>query len=756
VNATPTLASSAPSTEAYRDLTLDRLPPIRDVRALANALGPDLRIADVYDEGGALAYDALVAADTSELAQILGRTRGLGGDVLDLGCGSGRLSLPFLARGHRVTAVDRSAAMLERLEARQATLPSRLGDRLQPVEADMSCLPPLGGTYAVIVLGTTTVTLLDARARARTFENVRRLLAPGGRFLVSTLWFPEPITGSRDTVNVLTVPTEDGGTLLVTLFEQVDLIRQVRHVALLVHGTVSQPLRPALYTSRPSLLADHLLRAELEDAGLRVVESDTIASEPDGRRVVLLCCENPPLSPPVTPTQPLELPAPVAAPASPVSERRVPVWEFLTSPSQFGQPDRTAIAASGVHVTMADGRTLLCGTSGLWNVSFGYGRPEVRRAIASALDDASYLTLFRYGHRPATRAARSLLDAAGSARFGRVVFSTSGSAANDLVMKMARQWAQLRGERSRRVVVGLKGSYHGLTYGSHGLSGDNLGQEIYGIDQRLIRHVAPEAIDELAALCRREGERICALVLEPVLGNGCQELSGSYIDGIGRLADEYGFLVVADEVATGYHRVGPFAASASWSRPPDLLVLSKGLTNGTCAAACVLASHAVCEEFDRRDAILIHGETQAGTPVTAAAISTVLELASASAGAGDPQRIAQRLDHRLQQLAADASGQLALSGRGCFRGVTVADTGGRPLDGAGVTRLVDAVRRSGAIVHPGPHGVQLVPALIYTDEQVDLLVAALAAGLDRIWDGNRSTLGSAMAGPSPLPADPLR
>jgi adenosylmethionine-8-amino-7-oxononanoate aminotransferase len=60
---------------------------------------------------------------------------------------------------------------------------------------------------------------------------------------------------------------------------------------------------------------------------------------------------------------------------------------------------------------MADGRTVLCGTSGLWNVNFGYGRPEVRRAVSAALDDASYLTLFRYGHTSATRAAEALIDA---------------------------------------------------------------------------------------------------------------------------------------------------------------------------------------------------------------------------------------------------------------------------------------------------------------------------------------------------------
>ncbi|MDQ6785159.1 MAG: aminotransferase class III-fold pyridoxal phosphate-dependent enzyme [Actinomycetota bacterium] len=738
------LLASRPAVEGALDPIVDRLPPRSAARSLAVALGPGLQTGDVYAEGGALAYEALVAGDESELPQMLDQTRNRRGNVLDLGCGSGRLSLPFLARGHRVSAVDSSGAMLARLSAKRSTLPSRLRDRLELIEADMSRLPPTDRRYGAILLGTTTVTLLDGEERARTFETVRRLLAPGGRFLISTLWFPEQAIALAESVNVVALGLADRRTLLVTVFEQVDLTQQARHVTLLVHGALDEPLRPALYTSRPSLLPEHVLRAELEHAGLRVVCGAAVPCPQDGRQVVLLCCEaadDRVVSGEGSGTTKGD----TAVPGGP-KQLGPPVWEFLTRPSQFGQLDRSAVRASGVHLTMADGRTLLCGTSGLWNVNFGYGRPEVRRAVATALDEASYLTLFRYGHLPATRAARGLLDAAGPVHFGRVVFATSGGAANDLVMKLCRQWAQLRGDRSRRLVVGLRGSYHGLTYGSHGLSGEDLGQDVYGVDQRLIRHVAPEAIDELVALCEREGERICGLVLEPVLGSGCQEISRPYIDEIGRLADEYGFLVVADEVATGYHRTGPFTASASWARPPDLLILSKGLTNGACAASCVLVSHAVCEEFDRHDAVLVHGETQAGTPATAAAITAVLEMAADSARSGDPDRIARRLAARLEQLARQAAGLVAITGRGCFRGVVVTDGSGALLDPAGTASLVDAVREAGAVVHPGPHGVQLVPALSYTDEQVDLLVDALTTGLDRLW----TTSGGAP--PSAMPA----
>ncbi|WP_207387025.1 daptide-type RiPP biosynthesis aminotransferase [Frankia sp. Cppng1_Ct_nod] len=413
---------------------------------------------------------------------------------------------------------------------------------------------------------------------------------------------------------------------------------------------------------------------------------------------------------------------------------RPPLWELLTPPSRFADPSRTAVAASGIHLFMADGRRLLCGTSRLWNVNFGYGRPELRDAVAAALDKASYLTLFRYGNEPAVRAARALLDATDSGIFGSVIFSTSGSAANDLTMKLVRQWSRLRGQRTRKVVVGLRGSYHGLTYGAHGLTGEDLDQDLYGVDRRLLRHVDPHDPAALTDLCEREGDRICAIVIEPVLGTGAIEVPTAFIDEAGRLADEHGFLVVADEVATGFYRTGPFVASSLWTRRPDVLLLSKGLTNGTCAAAAVLVSHQICEVFERHDAVFVHGETQAGTPPTAAAIETVLDLAAWARESAAPVHVAGWLDASLHGLVSAAPSRLTLTGRGCFRGVVVRDQYDQLLDPGQIAALVGYVREAGAVVHPGLGGVQLVPALVYEADGIRQLTAALSAGLDRLWD----------------------
>lgn len=403
---------------------------------------------------------------------------------------------------------------------------------------------------------------------------------------------------------------------------------------------------------------------------------------------------------------------------------RHPVWESLIPPSQYGRPDRHAVAAEGTRIRFADGTWALCATSGLWNCNLGYGNGKVAEAVAQALTTASYLTLFRGGHEYAVRAAEALLDVCGPDRFGRVLFSTSGGAANDVMMKLVRHFHAVRGDDRRRLVVGLKGSYHGLTYGSFGLTGERLGQELYQVDQRAVRHVGHTDETELAALLAREGHRVAAVVLEPVLGSGAHPLPDSLLAALGALRDEHGFLLVADEVATGFGRTGRFFASQAWPARPDVLITSKGLTNGTCAASAVVVSHEICEVFERADAVLVHGETQAATPSSCAAILATIDQMRELDACGAAVRTSARLDAMLDRLVAHplVSGH---RGTGCFRAITLA--------GPDVpAQVMVAARQAGVVVQPGPDCVQLVPALTYGDGELAELEAGLLTALDRV------------------------
>lgn len=164
---------------------MDELPGTAGV--LLRELGGRARLHDLYDEVGSVVYDDLCAADTSEVREILRLLRGTKGPVLELAAGSGRLTLPILAGGHEVVALELSPTMLGLLVDRLDTAPARLRDRCSTVHGDMSRFA-LGRKFGAIVLGTTSISLLDRSQRELLYAAVAEHLAPGGRFLVTTVY----------------------------------------------------------------------------------------------------------------------------------------------------------------------------------------------------------------------------------------------------------------------------------------------------------------------------------------------------------------------------------------------------------------------------------------------------------------------------------------------------------------------------------------------------------------------------------------
>lgn len=404
------------------------------------------------------------------------------------------------------------------------------------------------------------------------------------------------------------------------------------------------------------------------------------------------------------------------------------LWPYLLPASAHGDDSLCGVSAQGHRIRFADGRELLDGSSGLWNTNLGYGNEAIATAVHQAIVQGSYLSAFRYENSYARKAADDLVQVAGPDHYAKVLFSSSGGAANDMAMKVARHYHSLEGQHRRNLVVGLRDSFHGLTFGGFSLTGEDLGQRLYGVDQRLIRHVTPNVPGELETLFSRAAGQIAAVVVEPVLGTGTVPLSEEFVSTLLRLRDEHGFLLVADEVATGFGRTGSFFASHRWPGQPDLLITSKGLTNGTCPASAVIASRRVAERFGEHDAVLAHAETQGGSPVPCAAISaTIAQMRELNAVAG-AQSLGEYLAAGMDRLIEELPQATGSTGVGCFRTLKIAGPDGEPLSAVEVAELVAAIREAGAIVHPGPGGVQLIPALTYSRAELDELLDRVRAG----------------------------
>lgn len=408
---------------------------------------------------------------------------------------------------------------------------------------------------------------------------------------------------------------------------------------------------------------------------------------------------------------------------------RAPLAEFFTPVDSWADPANEAVSASRSTIVFADGSEALCAVSGLWNANLGYGNEAIADAIHQVNLGASTLPLFRRGSRIASEAARALLDFASPHQFATCWFSTSGSAALDTCVKFVRQYQALRGHRTKKRLLSFAGSYHGMTVGAMAVTGEYLLQDVYGVDERLnikIPHDDPLALDRVMA---RYGAEIAAVIVEPVLGSGAYVVPVAMIDAILGHRREHEFVVVADEVATGFHRTGPRFASHVWAEQPDILITSKALTNGTCAAAALLVSDEIVEAFESTGSVFWHGETQAGSPQSAAAILAVVAEFDRLDVATESQRVADALDGFLRDLVA-GSGRLAADGRGCFRSLRIEGADRRPVSGEVVTGLVRAARLAGVLVQPGPGCIQLIPNLLMSTADLDELFRRVRGVVD--------------------------
>jgi adenosylmethionine-8-amino-7-oxononanoate aminotransferase len=397
--------------------------------------------------------------------------------------------------------------------------------------------------------------------------------------------------------------------------------------------------------------------------------------------------------------------------------------------------DMVGFESSGLVIERGDGnwvvdtlgRRFFSGAAGLWNVSLGYGHPRLIEAITEQLHTLSYGSLFRYGHVVAEELAVRLLDLCPPG-MGRVLFTTSGSGAVDAAVMGARRFQQLRGS-TRDLVVSLEGSYHGTTGAAIAVTGDDLDQAGYGIDTRTsYRKVSIGAENHpfegrdgdpydgagaLRALFEREGSRVAAVVVEPVMGSSCTVLPAAFVEELRRQRDEHDFVLVVDEVATGFGRTGTMLATEWIGLEPDVLVLSKQINSGYLPLAATVFSDEIAEAFDAVRAPMLRGETQGGNPAACAAALATLDVYEELDLLTHVGAVAEALEHGLDDLPVN------------HRGVGLM----RALDLDDMPGTVSRALGRGLIVHPSRHGVCLMPPLTMTHDEVDFVLETLAAVL---------------------------
>ncbi len=388
----------------------------------------------------------------------------------------------------------------------------------------------------------------------------------------------------------------------------------------------------------------------------------------------------------------------------------------------------------GVHVWDEQGRRYLDATAGLWYCNVGYGRGEIADAVARQIRRLSaYSTFGDLSNRPAIELAERVSALAPVP--GSTVFMTSGGSDSiDTATKMARRFWQLRGQPDRTLFITRERAYHGMHIAGTSLAGIEANAVGYGTLVGDVVRVAWDSPRELRdAIAFATPERVAAFFCEPVIGaGGVFAPPPGYLDEVREICRATGVLFVADEVITGFGRVGDWFASSRWDLSPDLITCAKGITSGYLPMGAVLAAPWVAEPFWQPGAgMWRHGYTYAGHATVAAAALANLDLMEREGLPTRARGLEARLAETLAPLAELSMIQEVRAGTGVLAAVQLSPDA-IAADPSLPTKAVEACRRHGVMTRALATGaLQISPALV-----ID------AVGLDELRSGLTDALGT--------------
>ncbi|SEO05631.1 aspartate aminotransferase family protein [Vreelandella aquamarina] len=435
-------------------------------------------------------------------------------------------------------------------------------------------------------------------------------------------------------------------------------------------------------------------------------------------------------------------------------DRQHHLHPFTDFKSLGEEGSRIITHAEGVYIYDSQGNRILDGMAGLWCVNLGYGRQELVDAATEQMQQLPYYNnFFKTTHPPAVKLAAKLSELAPE-HINHVFFTSSGSEANDTVLRMVRRYWAIKGKPEKQWVISRENGYHGSTVAGMSLGGmapmhDQGGPCVPGIthigqpywfgegrdmsQEAFGKHCAQALEEQILALGE---DKVAAFIAEPVQGAGGAIIPpDSYWPAVKEVLAKYDILLIADEVICGFGRLGEWFGSTHYGLKPDLMPIAKGLSSGYLPIGAVLVGDRMADTLIEDGGEFFHGFTYSGHPVCAAVALKNLELL-------ESERVVEKVRDELGPYLAKRWQELAehpLVGEARSLGLIgaleiVADkhTGERfdkSLSAGNLCR--DLCFESGLVMRSVGDTMVMSPPLIITRDEIDELVSKARLALDK-------------------------
>ncbi|PCJ32159.1 MAG: adenosylmethionine--8-amino-7-oxononanoate transaminase [Gammaproteobacteria bacterium] len=304
------------------------------------------------------------------------------------------------------------------------------------------------------------------------------------------------------------------------------------------------------------------------------------------------------------------------------------IWHPYSSVTQPGLMHEVS-SASGVRLTLSDGREIIDGMSSWWSTIHGYNHPRLNQAAKSQIDSMSHVMFGGLTHQPAIELATKLIDITAEP-LQKVFFTDSGSVSVEVAIKMAIQYFFSQDQKQKHRLLTIRNGYHGDTFGAMAVC-----DPVNGMHS-MFEHALPKHLFAPAPTCRNDEDwqdsdiadfrdlisthhdELAAVILEPLVqgAGGMRIYCPEYLRQVRALCDQYNVLLILDEIATGFGRTGSLFAYEQADICPDILCVGKALTGGYVTLAATLCTDKVAQGISANGGgVLMHGPTFMANPL---------------------------------------------------------------------------------------------------------------------------------------------